>query len=272
MIRRPPRSTLFPYTTLFRSLVDVERLLAGDAEHVPHAFTLQTADQQLGSGHRPTSRGTSRSRRTLPRFCGRPSPDVTVVSRGGGVANGRAVPVRALFLLMRGCVDRIPVRRPCESTEPAAASQNERRLTMTKRILAPISARARSETIVPLVAALAHGGGATVRLLRVFPVPERVVGPRGQTIAYTDQEMARLTAEGLDDLRRLEAELDGIPVESVVRFGDPVEEILLEAEAFDADLLALATSARGRLRRAFSPGVAGRAAAKATVPTLVLHA
>src|SRR3712207_7153998 len=24
MIRRPPRSTLFPYTTLFRSLVDVE--------------------------------------------------------------------------------------------------------------------------------------------------------------------------------------------------------------------------------------------------------
>src|SRR3989449_2358958 len=25
MIRRPPRSTLFPYTTLFRSLVDVER-------------------------------------------------------------------------------------------------------------------------------------------------------------------------------------------------------------------------------------------------------
>src|SRR5256884_6973266 len=26
MIRRPPRSTLFPYTTLFRSLVDVEGL------------------------------------------------------------------------------------------------------------------------------------------------------------------------------------------------------------------------------------------------------
>src|SRR5260370_24534457 len=25
MIRRPPRSTLFPYTTLFRSLVDVKR-------------------------------------------------------------------------------------------------------------------------------------------------------------------------------------------------------------------------------------------------------
>src|SRR2546421_9638009 len=32
MIRRPPRSTLFPYTTLFRSLAGECRLDAGDAE------------------------------------------------------------------------------------------------------------------------------------------------------------------------------------------------------------------------------------------------
>src|SRR3712207_8587937 len=31
MIRRPPRSTLFPYTTLFRSGGDVDRLHGGDA-------------------------------------------------------------------------------------------------------------------------------------------------------------------------------------------------------------------------------------------------
>src|SRR5256886_14195606 len=31
MIRRPPRSTLFPYTTLFRSEVEVPRVLAYDA-------------------------------------------------------------------------------------------------------------------------------------------------------------------------------------------------------------------------------------------------
>src|SRR2546428_3171263 len=30
MIRRPPRSTLFPYTTLFRSPGDVAQLLLGD--------------------------------------------------------------------------------------------------------------------------------------------------------------------------------------------------------------------------------------------------
>jgi len=142
---------------------------------------------------------------------------------------------------------------------------------MAKRVLAPIAARERSAAIVPVVFALAHGSGATVRLLRIFPVPHRVIGPRGETVAYADQEMARLTAEGLDDLRRLEVELDGIPVESVVRFGEPAQEILLEAEAFDADLIALATSHRGRLRGALLPGVAERVARKAPVPTLVLR-
>src|SRR2546426_7663786 len=32
MIRRPPRSTLFPYTTLFRSLQDLNRMLRQRAE------------------------------------------------------------------------------------------------------------------------------------------------------------------------------------------------------------------------------------------------
>src|SRR3989449_2143549 len=35
MIRRPPRSTLFPYTTLFRSHEQVDVLLGGDAAVVP---------------------------------------------------------------------------------------------------------------------------------------------------------------------------------------------------------------------------------------------
>ena len=142
---------------------------------------------------------------------------------------------------------------------------------MTKRILAPVDGRAGSEAIVPVVAALAREAGATVRLLRVFPVPERVVGLHGQTVAYLDQEMERLTAEGLDELRPAEAALDGVPVESVVRFGDAADEIVLEAEAFDADLIALATSGQGWLRRALRLGMAERVAGKAPIPTLVLR-
>ena len=142
---------------------------------------------------------------------------------------------------------------------------------MTKRILAPIGAEERSEAIVPLVAALARESGATVRLLRVFPVPERIVGTNGRTVAYVDQEMARLTDEGLDELASIETALPGVPVERIVRFGDPEEEILVEAEAFGADLIALTTPRRGRLQRVLAPDVAERVADKAGIPAVVLH-
>src|SRR5947208_5298761 len=34
MLRRPPRSTLFPYTTLFRSVIGTHRILEDDHRHV----------------------------------------------------------------------------------------------------------------------------------------------------------------------------------------------------------------------------------------------
>ncbi len=142
---------------------------------------------------------------------------------------------------------------------------------MAKRILAPIDGREESTTIVPVVAALARGAGSTVRLLKVFPIPERVMGPHGRTVAYVDQEMARLTALGLDELAHVEAELEGIPVERVVRFGEPAEEIRLEAEGFNADLVTLAAGRRGRLASALLPGVADRVAEQTPVLTLVLR-
>jgi nucleotide-binding universal stress UspA family protein len=142
---------------------------------------------------------------------------------------------------------------------------------MAKRILAPIDPREKHESIVPVVAALARDSGATVRLLRVVPVPQHVIGTDGRTVAYVDQEMSRLTAEGLQSLQSVEAELAGVPVEAVVRFGDPVEEIVTEAEAFHADLIALAADQQGYVRTAFAPGVADRVAYKSPVPTLTLR-
>jgi nucleotide-binding universal stress UspA family protein len=143
---------------------------------------------------------------------------------------------------------------------------------MAKRILAPIDAREASERVVPIIAAMAREMGSTVRLLRVFPVPERVIDQYGRTVAYADQEMERLTARGLDDLQPAEAALDGVPVEMVVRFGNPADEILAEAEAFHADLIALVSARnRGRLQHLFAPNVAERVAGATPVPTLVLH-
>jgi nucleotide-binding universal stress UspA family protein len=140
----------------------------------------------------------------------------------------------------------------------------------TKRILVPLDADERSEAIVPLVAAVARDGGATVRLLRVYPIPERRDGTHGRTVEYVDQAMSRLTAEGRDDLAREEARLAGVPVETVVRFGEPAEEIAREAEAFGADIIALSEAPHGRVRRLLRPGVAQRVARETSVPTLVL--
>ena len=142
---------------------------------------------------------------------------------------------------------------------------------MGKRILVPLSHREPAREIVPLIGALARGGGASVRLLEVFPVPERIVGPHGRVVAYVDQETQRLTAVGVADLRTAETYFHDVPVESTVRFGDPIEEILREADAVDADLIALVAPEGNRLRRVLSADVADRVARKASIPTLLLR-
>src|SRR3712207_8895446 len=48
MIRRPPRSTLFPYTTLFRSALLVELLAYGDADDELASFELGAVPDILG--------------------------------------------------------------------------------------------------------------------------------------------------------------------------------------------------------------------------------
>src|SRR3712207_8510449 len=64
MIRRPPRSTLFPYTTLFRSVVLVDADLDALADHhvlvedrVPDHRA--AADVRAVQDHRPLHRGRS---------------------------------------------------------------------------------------------------------------------------------------------------------------------------------------------------------------------
>src|SRR2546426_8811270 len=59
MIRRPPRSTLFPYTTLFRSILHQVRLLFRDAGHErrlrvgddPDLVDLDRKSTRLNSSH-----------------------------------------------------------------------------------------------------------------------------------------------------------------------------------------------------------------------------
>jgi nucleotide-binding universal stress UspA family protein len=142
---------------------------------------------------------------------------------------------------------------------------------MPKRILVPLDTTTPDSPFLATLAALARGAGATVRLLHVAPHTSDVVDAEGRTIAYADQETERLLAEARDALQAVELALDGLPVETVVGFGDPVREILLEAEAFDADLVAIHTSARSSLARAVLGSVAEQVFRRAPLPVALFR-
>src|SRR3989442_276841 len=129
---------------------------------------------------------------------------------------------------------------------------------MAKRILVPLDRTSTSEAVLPFVSDLAHGAGSTVRLLRVEPVPNNVVSESGRVVAYTDQEMARLEAEGLAHLDEIATLLQGVPGERGVRFGDPASEILTEVDTFGAVRTALPTRGWGWLRHTRTGGIAAR--------------
>jgi nucleotide-binding universal stress UspA family protein len=141
---------------------------------------------------------------------------------------------------------------------------------MAKRVLVPLDETVEAESVVDLVADLAKGGGASVRLLHVAPVPDNVVSD-GKIVAYADQEGARLESEGMDYLRAIEARL-GVPAECVVRFGEPVREILTEADAFGADLVVMSTKAASGLSRVVLGSVAELVLRKAAAPVMLYRA
>ena len=142
---------------------------------------------------------------------------------------------------------------------------------MAKRILVPLDRSDVAEAVLPVVADLARSTGATIRLLHVAPIAENLVGGDGRLIAYSDQEMERLEAEGLDHLRAASARV-GLPAECVVRFGDAADEIVREADAFHADLVAMTTTGKTGLRRALLGSVAEQVSGRAHIPVLLYRA
>src|SRR2546430_5604783 len=63
MIRRPPRSTLFPYTTLFRSLPETRYLNAGVVTHVVYATAKDRNVSRAGQRRQKTLLGDRKSTR-----------------------------------------------------------------------------------------------------------------------------------------------------------------------------------------------------------------
>jgi nucleotide-binding universal stress UspA family protein len=143
---------------------------------------------------------------------------------------------------------------------------------MAKRILVPLDGSESAEAAATLAADLARGSGGGVRLLQVYPVPEHRVSSTGRVVAYADQEMERLSAEGRDYLESVEAQLAPVPTETVVRFGEPEQEILVEAETFDADMIVVPAARRGWFQRLTGSGLGQKLLHASPVPVVLVRA
>ena len=141
----------------------------------------------------------------------------------------------------------------------------------TKRILLAADRSPRADAVATIAAETARGAQAEVRLLHVAPEVSAVHDGQGRVVVYADQESESLSSQGLDYLRGLEAHFTGVAVESVVRFGDPVAQILDEAEAFGADLIVVGTAGRSAIGRVLLGSVAERVFGKATVPVMLVR-
>ena len=140
---------------------------------------------------------------------------------------------------------------------------------MAKRILVPLDMSEHSESVLPLVADLARAAGATVRLMHVTPYSRTRFSEDNRVIRYAHQQEERDAREAELRLRQLALLLDGVDVEHRVRIGDPGEEILREADAFNADAIVLRASPWRWWRRTLGH-VVKRVRAKAEVPVVLI--
>ena len=140
---------------------------------------------------------------------------------------------------------------------------------MAKRILVPLHTTEHADAVLPLVADLARAAGATVRLLNVTPYARTRFSPDARVVYYAHQQEERDAHEAELWLQQLTPLLDGIAVEHAVRVGDPGEEILREAETFDADAIVLRAAPWRWWRRTLGR-VAKQVRARAEAPVLLL--
>ena len=164
---------------------------------------------------------------------------------------------------------------------------------MYERILVTLDGSPLSERILPEVEQLIGNWEASVTLLTVAAPPEETAqarpgvkqlpaamtgsatttGAEPRLIETVDQAFERVR----DELERYVEEKGhalrdkGIAVESVVRFGDPAEEIMACARTYEVDLIMMASHGRTGLGQVIVGSVAGRVLASGVKPMLVVR-
>ena len=137
-------------------------------------------------------------------------------------------------------------------------------------ILVPLDGTSGSEAILETIGEIARAEGASVRLLSVH-APVHEVEIEGRIVSYSDQETERVEAEMRSYFQRVAASLGPVTVSFALRFGEPVAQIVEEAEAVRATLIAMATHRRRGIARIFKGSVAERVERGTTIPVMLVQ-
>jgi nucleotide-binding universal stress UspA family protein len=143
---------------------------------------------------------------------------------------------------------------------------------MYERILVTLDGSETAETILPFVERVAGPVDAEVILVRVVPPlsPGELVATAGVMAPDTLRLRELEAREYLDTIQsRLRDKM--IRARSEVRIGSPPAEILATATAVDADVIAMATRARGTLGRLLFGSVAEAVLREAPLPVLLVR-
>jgi CBS domain-containing protein/nucleotide-binding universal stress UspA family protein len=173
---------------------------------------------------------------------------------------------------LRGIITQTDVLRafPSSTDGPPQAAAEPPAPAAQHTILVPLDEAGDHARVLAAARSLAKRTPAGLRLLRVTPMPEAVIGSDGRTVSFSDQEAARVQYEVLRELREAAPDLWGVPVDYAVRFGETVEEIVREAEAADVDLIVMATHRRTGVQRLLRGSVAEDVERQTTRPVLLV--
>jgi nucleotide-binding universal stress UspA family protein len=133
-------------------------------------------------------------------------------------------------------------------------------LTVFKRILVPLDGTPGASAALPAARTLARATDAAVSLVRVTELTPDADRHRQQ---MADAQKA--TSAVSDELMR-----SGLRVETLIRTGDPAQEICEAARAAGADVIVMATHGRSGVQRAFAGSVTERVIGSSPVPVVVL--
>ncbi len=148
-----------------------------------------------------------------------------------------------------------------------------------RRVLVTLDGSVEAEAVLEPAVKLAHRLQATLYLLRVITVytPADYALPNSYYAGYKVPEMEKENQQRREEayryldevqVRLKEPELDII---KGVRIGEPANEIVTYARQNQADLLVMATHARGRLGHTLLGSVAEEVLRVSHIPVMVLH-